>query len=86
MDPLEPLPLGRSDKSTYVSSLMSGEEREQLWRVLLSNADVFAWTQADMIGINPAHASHRLNVIPSARPVQQRIRRFHPNRHQVIQA
>ena len=32
------------------------------------------------------HASHKLNVIPSARPVRQRVRLFHPNRHQIIQA
>ena len=70
MDPLEPLPVGGSDKFTYVSSLLSGEEREQLQRVLLSNADVFAWIHANMTGISPAHASHRLNVIPFARPVR----------------
>ena len=48
--------------------------------------DVFAWTHSDMAGINPVHASHKLNVIPSARPVRQKVRRFHPDRHQVIQA
>ena len=47
--------------------------------------DVFAWTHSDMAGINPVHASHKLNVIPSARPVRQKVRRFHPDRHQVIQ-
>ena len=39
-----------------------------------------------MVSINPVHASHKLNVISSARPVRQKVRRFHPNRHQVIQA
>ena len=39
-----------------------------------------------MIGISPAHASHKLNVIPSARPIRQRVRCFHPDCHQVIQA
>ena len=39
-----------------------------------------------MIGINPVHASHKLNVIPSARLVRKNVRRFHPDRHQVIQA
>ena len=38
-----------------------------------------------MAGINPVHASHKLNVIPSARPVRQKVRRFHPDRHRVIQ-
>ena len=48
--------------------------------------DVFAWTHSDMVGIIPVHAFHKLNVIPSIRPVRQKVRRFHPDRHQVIQA
>ena len=39
-----------------------------------------------MTSINPTHSSHKLNVIPSARPVRQRVRRFHPIHHQIIQA
>ena len=39
-----------------------------------------------MADISPAHASHKLNVVPSARPIRQRVRRFHPDRHQFIQA
>ena len=39
-----------------------------------------------MAGINPTHASHKLNIIPSTMPVRQKVRRFHPDRHQVIQA
>ena len=31
------------------------------------------------------HASHRLNVAPFAKPVRQKVRRFHPDRHLVIQ-
>ena len=38
-----------------------------------------------MIGINPTHTSHKLNVAPSAKPVRQKVRHFHPDRHLVIQ-
>ena len=31
------------------------------------------------------HTSHRLNVALSAKPVRQKVRRFHPDRHLVIQ-
>ena len=31
-------------------------------------------------------ASHRLNVVPSAKPIRQKVRHFSPDRHQVIQA
>ena len=39
-------------KFTYVSSLMSSENKEQLWLVLLNNVDVFAWIHSDMVRIN----------------------------------
>ena len=39
-----------------------------------------------MASINPVHASHKLNVIPSVRLVRQKVRRFHLDSHQVIQA
>ena len=48
--------------------------------------DVFFLTHSDMVGINPVHASRKLNVIPSVKPVRQKVRHFHPDRHQVIQA
>ena len=86
MDPLELILLGGPDKHTYISSLLSEEEKELLRQVLLCNIDVFSWTHSDMISISPAHASYKLNVVSSARPIRQRVRRFHPDRHQIIQA
>ena len=47
--------------------------------------DVFNLTHSDMANINPVHASHKLNVIPSAKQVRHKVRRFHLDRHQVIQ-
>ena len=47
--------------------------------------DVFAWTHADITGISPIHASHKLNVALSAKPVRKKVRRFHPDRRLVIQ-
>ena len=38
-----------------------------------------------MAGINPKVASHKLSTITLAKPVRQKIRRFHPDRHQIIQ-
>ena len=37
-----------------------------------------------MIGLNSTMASHKLNIILAARPVRHKVRRFHPNRHQII--
>ena len=35
--------------------------------------------------ISPVHASHKLNVASSAKPVRQKVTHFHPDRHLVIQ-
>ena len=85
MDPLEPILLGGPNKHTYVSSLTSEEEKQKLQQVLLGNIDIFTWTHSDMTDINLTHASHKLNVIPYVRPVRQRVRLFHSNRHKIIQ-
>ena len=37
-----------------------------------------------MKGIHPSITSHRLNVWPTARPIWQRVRRFHPDRQKII--
>ena len=37
-----------------------------------------------MVGINLMVASHKLNVIPTAKPIKQKVRRFHLNRHIII--
>ena len=38
-----------------------------------------------MPGISSVHALHKLNVPPSAKLIRQKVRRFHPDRHLVIQ-
>ncbi|RVW15502.1 Retrovirus-related Pol polyprotein from transposon 17.6 [Vitis vinifera] len=52
--------------------------------ILRQNHDIFAWAHSDMKGIHPSIASHRLNTFSTARPVRQRIRRFHLERQTVI--
>ena len=86
VDPLESILIGGPDKYTYVSSLMTKEDRAQLQQILQANTDVFTWTHSDMTGISHMHASHKLNAVSSARPVRQRVRRSHPDHHQIIQA
>ena len=76
VDPLDSMSLAELDKSTYVSYLLFDVEKEQIRRVLLHNMDVFTWTHSDMADINPVHASHKSNVIPSARLIRQKMRRF----------
>ena len=63
---------------------MTQEETQGMQKVLRQNHDIFAWAHSDMKGIHPSIASHRLNVFLTARPVRQRIRRFHPDRQRII--
>ena len=48
MDPLETVELDGPEKFTYVSALLSIEEKEHLQCVLLGNIYVFAWNHLDM--------------------------------------
>nr|CAN62495.1 hypothetical protein VITISV_027483 [Vitis vinifera] len=36
------------------------------------------------MGIHPSITSHKLNVLPTARPIRQRVRCFHPDRQAII--
>ena len=85
IDPLETTSLDGPDICIYISTLLSEEEKAQLRQVIQLNANVFAWTHVDMTEISPTHASHMLNVAPFAKPVRQKMRRFHPDCHLVIQ-
>ena len=42
VNPLEKVTLNKLEKFTYVSSLLSNEEREQLQLILSNNVDIFA--------------------------------------------
>ncbi|XP_057739694.1 uncharacterized protein LOC130956702 [Arachis stenosperma] len=55
-------------KFTFVGTSMSTEERKSLESFLRQNADLFAWTSADMPGIDPSVITHKLNINPAARP------------------
>jgi hypothetical protein len=53
---------------------------------LRANADIFAWSPSDMPGIPREVAEHSLDILPHARAVQQRLRRFDEQQRQAIGA
>nr|CAN66079.1 hypothetical protein VITISV_018658 [Vitis vinifera] len=72
-DLLQPLRLSHdTDQITYTSSLLTQEELELLESMLKRNKDVFTWTHSDMPRIHPFVASHKLNILPTSRPIQQK--------------
>ena len=82
---LEPVPLDDNPEHlAYIGSKLAEDLRSLLTHFLRQNKDVFAWTQADMGGIDPVIITHRLNVSPSFKPVKQKRRSFAPERQKAI--
>ncbi|XP_072064408.1 uncharacterized protein [Arachis hypogaea] len=71
-----------TDKFTYVGSTLSSKEKSSFRAFLQQNADLFAWTPADMPGIDPSIISHKLALDPSVRPVAQEKRNLGHDRKQ----
>ncbi|XP_065035979.1 uncharacterized protein LOC135671747 [Musa acuminata AAA Group] len=79
-----PLVEGRPDQTVKIGSELPEKERQQLVGLLRVNADIFAWTPADLAGVHPEVALHHLNISSDARPVKQRPRRQAPDRQLAI--
>ncbi|XP_038713399.1 uncharacterized protein LOC120007270 [Tripterygium wilfordii] len=58
--------------------------RAKLIEFLTENQDCFAWSHADMVGIDPEVVVHRLRVDPNHEPVRQKRRKFAPELNRII--
>ena len=82
---LEPVSLDDDPEHlAYIGSKLAEDLKSLLTRFLRQNRDVFAWKQTDMGGIDPTVITHRLNTIPSFKPVKQKRRSFAPERQKAI--
>ncbi|XP_065020515.1 uncharacterized protein LOC135645761 [Musa acuminata AAA Group] len=79
-----PLIEGRPDQTVKIGSGLPEQEQQQLVGLLRANADIFAWTPTDLVGVHPEVALHHLNISSDARPVKQRPRRQAPDRQLAI--
>ncbi|XP_072087012.1 uncharacterized protein [Arachis hypogaea] len=68
------------DKFTFINRNLPHEIKESLMEMIRANADLFAWTPADMPGIDPQLMSHHLAVKAGAKPVAQRRRKMSQER------
>ncbi|XP_057744562.1 uncharacterized protein LOC130962356 [Arachis stenosperma] len=59
---------------TYIGQALRGQQRSELIKLLQDNADLFAWTPADMPGISPEIICHRLATNDTCRPIAQKKR------------
>ena len=83
---LENIPLDESNLERYtrVGSDLEEKTKKDLVQFFKKNIDVFAWSHEDMPGIYPSVITHRLNVSPSFKPIQQKKRVFAPERDDAI--
>ena len=63
---------------------MKEKTKQDLIHFLKKSIDVFVWSHEDMPGIDPSVITHRLNVYPSSKPVNQKKRVFVPERDNAI--
>ncbi|KAI8550362.1 hypothetical protein RHMOL_Rhmol06G0099900 [Rhododendron molle] len=64
---------------TQIGSALFLEEREALVNLLKEFEDVFAWSHADMPGIDPEIVKHRIPFYPDGKPANQKLRRMRPD-------
>jgi len=63
------LPNGRTLK---LGTSLQQEQRDILTPTLISNTDLFAWSTADLPGVDPQVAVHKLSAYKEARYVSQK--------------
>ena len=86
----QPQPVGNvvegqiGGKVFKLGRFLSQEEREEVAAVISRHLDAFAWTVADMPGINPDFLCHHLTMDAKVRPVRQRRRKFNEERPLVV--
>ncbi|PKU62402.1 hypothetical protein MA16_Dca028415 [Dendrobium catenatum] len=72
-------------RTVQIGSLLSDTEKKKYIDFLRTNQDVFAWSSADMPGINPEVIMHSLKINPAYKPVIQKKQNFALERQLAIE-
>ena len=77
---MDDVPLVEGDQTRHlkVGSKLTEGLRRRLKDFLRSNSDCFAWSHADMPGIDLEIIMHKLQVDPLPQPLRQKRRKFAP--------
>ena len=78
----KPLPLGQPNHFLQIGTTMESAGEEAIENTLKKNADLFAWTTADLPGVDPRIATHKLSVFKEAKPISQKKRKRGEERRQ----
>ncbi|XP_020206425.1 uncharacterized protein LOC109791529 [Cajanus cajan] len=85
VDELNDLQIGKlPGQTTKISRQLAPELRKQLQVEILKNADLFAWSSADMPDIDANFICHRLAIHKEAKPVTQRKRKVGGERREAV--
>jgi len=79
------MPSGRAGQNTRLGSTLGAEGKNIITTVLLKNTNLFAWSAADMPGIDPRIISHKLSICKEARPVAQKKRKLVGEKGQIAE-
>ena len=79
VDPIYP-----DNGALRISATLDIKYEAMLIDFLRVNADVFAWSPSDMLGISREVAEHALDIRAGSRPVKQRLRRFDEEKRRTI--
>ena len=63
---------------TTALAMLEDDIRRDLIAFLSRHHDCFAWSHADMTGIDPSVITHKLQVDPECIPIRQKTRKFAP--------
>ncbi|KAG7543894.1 Ribonuclease H domain [Arabidopsis thaliana x Arabidopsis arenosa] len=74
----------KPDRKVRIGVTLTGEIKEALIELLRKNKSSFAWSAADMPGIDPSIICHKLNVDPSFKPVKQKRRKLGVERAKAV--
>ncbi|KAF8053852.1 hypothetical protein N665_1370s0002 [Sinapis alba] len=72
------------ERTVGIGSELSDDLTTEMITFLRANKSTFAWTTANMPGIDPAVTSHRLNVDPTYKPIKQKRRKLSPERPKAV--
>ena len=83
---MDDVPLTKEDQTQHlkIGSMMTEGLKRRLIDFPRSNSDCFAWSHADMPGIDPKLIMHKLQVDHLHQPVIPKRRKFSPERDAII--
>ncbi|CAL8991188.1 unnamed protein product [Prunus brigantina] len=72
------------DQPVRIGTNLAPPDRTRLLDFLRDNSDCFAWSNADVLGIDPRVITHHLGITPDARPIRQKRRPYDNARYSAM--